>query len=170
VKDIFSGRTLSAIVFIFFGSTGLCVFQLRSLYLKDLTLLQTVLEQRSSRLDERMRRSVVAVDSLKSEMQLQLKYQNRENPTQESIEHQGNILATHLKAVPDALRVYYIASKKEARFFPENRAEKHEPSLLAEPFFQLGTPNVNLMKSDYWTKSDVNVFGEMAVSRATPIL
>ncbi len=169
MKDIFSGRTLSVFSLIFICSGGLCFLQLRSLYLKDLTLLQTTLEQRASRLDERIRRSVITVDSLQSELNLQFKHQTSTTPPDEVIEHQEHILKTGLRLVPDALRTYYIAPKQEARFFPSNRAEEYEPSLLDEPFFKFGTPSVNLMRSPYWTRSAPNAFGEMSISRATPV-
>ncbi len=169
MKDIFSGRTLSVFSLIFACSGGLCFLQLRSLYLKDLTLLQTSLEQRSSKLDERLRRVVVSVDSLQSELNLQLKHQKVETPDEESIEHQQHILKTSLKVVPDAWRSYYIEPEKTAQFVPEQWAEKHEPSLLNESFFQFGTPNNNLTRSPYWTRSGPSVFGHMSISRAMPV-
>ncbi len=169
MKDVFSGRTLSAFLLIFACSGGLCFLQLRSLYLKDLILLKTSLGQRSSRLDERLRRVVVAADSLQSELNLQLKHQKTDTPDVESIEHQQHILKTILKIVPDAWRSYYIAPKKTAQFAPEQWAENHEPSLLHEPFFQWGTPSNNLMRSAYWTRSAPTVFGHMSISRAMPV-
>jgi signal transduction histidine kinase len=169
MKDVFSGRTLSVFSLIFACSGGLCFLQLRSLYLKDLTILQTTLEQRASRLDERIRRSVVAVDSLQSELNLQISHQNSEMPTGEFIKYQDHSLKTSLKTVPDALRTYYIAPKRNAKFSPAQWAEKHEPSLLAEPFFHLGTPSVNLMRSAYWTRSSPSIFGGMSISRAAPV-
>jgi signal transduction histidine kinase len=169
MKDVFSGRTLSVFSLIFACSGGLCFLQLRSLYLKDLTLLQTSLEQRSSRLDERLRRVVVSVDSLQSELNLQLKHQKTSNPNAESIEHQQHFLKSSLKTVPDTWRSYYIAPKKLAQFAPEQWAEKHEPSLLNESFFQFGTPNNNLTRSPYWTRSAPSIFGHMSISRATPV-
>jgi signal transduction histidine kinase len=169
MKDVFSGRTLSVFSLIFACSGGLCFLQLRSLYLKDLRLLQTTLEQRASRLDERLRRVVVSVDSLQSEVSLQLKHQKSDDSPQELIEHQQHILKSSLKLVPDAWRSYYIDSEKEARFTPEKWAEKYERSLLAEPFFQLGTPSNNLTRSPYWTRSGPSIFGQMSISRATPV-
>jgi signal transduction histidine kinase len=169
MKDIFSRRTLSVFSLIFACSGGLCFLQLRSLYLKDLALLQTSLEQRSARLDERLRRMVVAVDLLQSEVNLQLKHQTTDKPNEESIEHQQYILKNSLKLVPDAWRSYYIAPQKEAQFAPEQWSETHDSALLAEPFFQLGTPSNNLTRSPYWTRSAPSIFGRMSISRATPV-
>ncbi len=169
MKDIFSRRTFGVFSLIFAVSGGLCFLQLRSLYLKDLALLQASLEQRSMRLDERLRRVVISVDSLQSEMNLQSKYQATGQQSKESIEHQDHILKTSLKTVPDAWRSYYIAPEKSAQFAPEQWAEKHEPALLNERFFQLGTPGTNLMRSPYWTRSAPSVFGQMSISRATPV-
>lgn len=169
VKDVFSGRTLSVFSLIFACSGGLCFLQLRSLYLKDLTLLETSLEQRSSRLNERLRRVVVEVDSLHSELNLQLKHQITATPNEETIEHQEHILKASLQTVPDAWRSYYIAPEKEARFAPEKWSELHDSALLAEPFFQFGTPSNNLTRSPYWTKSAPSIFGHMSISRATPV-
>jgi signal transduction histidine kinase len=169
MKDLFSRRTLSVFSLIFVCSGGLCFLQLRSLYLKDLTLLQTSLEQRSARLDERLRRMVVAVDLLQSEVNLQLKYQTSDKPDKESIEHQQHTLKSSLKLVPDAWRSYYIAPQKKAQFAPEQWSESHDSALLSEPFFQLGTPNRNLMRSSYWTRSGPSIFGPMSISRGTPV-
>lgn len=170
MKDIFSGRTLGVFSLIFACSGGLCFLQLRSLYLKDLRLLQTTLQQRTSQLDERMRRSVVAVDSLQSEFSLQLGRQGSEMPTDgSSVENQEHILKTNHRSVPDALRSYYIAPKKDATFFPENRTEINDSSLQSEPFFYLGTPRINLMRSSYWTESFPHTFGGMSIARATPV-
>jgi signal transduction histidine kinase len=184
MKDVFSRRTLSVFSLIFACSGGLCFLQLRSLYLKDIILLQTTLEQRSSRLDERMRRSVVAVNSLQSEFTLQLNHQDSESSTKDAIKYQKHSLESSLKLVPDALRTYYVSSsyvssknssskngapKNDLMFFPPNRAEDRDSYLLSEPFFNLGTPSVNLMRSPYWTKSFPSDFGGMTISRAMPV-
>lgn len=200
MKDLLSGRTVSLCFLIFTGAAGLCGLQLRSLYLKDLVLLQNTLEQRSARLDERLRRSVVAVESLQSEFGAHLKVDQENNSVKSNASGtvpkiepktpletasnvkanvkdnvaalsnpQQDVLNRTLKTVPDAFRAYYIEPHQNAYFFPEKWSEKHEPSLIAEPLFQLGTPIVNQMGAAYWTKSFPSIFGGMSISRAAPV-
>ena len=142
-KTVSSRCIFGAFSLFFLISGGLCYAQLRSLYLKDLSILQQSLEQRSDRLDERVRRNVVAVDALRSAMTFEAK----RDPTQSigRLEYQDNILESSLKSVPDSMRVYFISSKNSL-FLPIKFSEVHDSALLLQPFFKLGTPPVNLKK------------------------
>ena len=114
-----------------------------------------------------MRRNVVAVDALRSAMTFEAK----RDPTQSigRLEYQDNILESSLKSVPDSMRVYFISSKNSL-FLPIKFSEVHDSALLLQPFFKLGTPPVNLMRSPYWTKSSESDFSNgLIISRAAPI-
>lgn len=169
-----SRRIFTAFSLFFLLSGGLCYAQLRSLYLKDLSILQQSLRQRSEHLDERMRRGVVAVDGLQSAITIELKNDLQHELGQESksLDYRNNLLGTSLKAVPDATRGYFISSKssKESLFLPTNFSEVYDAPLLLQPFFKLGTPAVNQIRSPYWTKSSASELGNgMIISRATPV-
>ena len=166
-KTVSSRCIFGAFSLFFLISGGLCYAQLRSLYLKDLSILQQSLEQRSDRLDERVRRSVVAVDALRSA----ITFEAKRDPTQSmsSLEYEDSILESSLRSIPDAMRVYFISPKKSL-FLPTEFSEVYDSSLSRQPFFKLGTPSVNLMRSPYWTKSSASEFGNgMTISRAAPI-
>ena len=166
-KIVSSWRFLGAFALFFLISGELCYVQLRSLYLKDLSLLQQSLSQRSDRLDERVRRSVVAVDALRSAMTFEAKHHSTKSIS--NLEYQNNILEGSLKSVPDAMRVYFISSKSSL-FLPTEFSEVYDSAMLLQPFFKLGTPSVNLMRSPYWTKSSASDFGNgMIISRAAPV-
>ncbi|MCY7406548.1 MAG: hypothetical protein LH631_03990 [Alkalinema sp. CAN_BIN05] len=129
--------------------------------------MQQSLRQRSDRLDERVRRGVVIVDSLQSTMATQLKQNLTQSP--ETLEHQENLLENSLKAFPDAMRIYSVGSTKSS-FLPKSFPEVHDSSLLLEPFFKLGRPDINPIRSPYWTKSSASQFGNgMIISRAAPV-
>ena len=147
-KIVSSRRIFGAFSLFFLISGGLCYAQLRSLYLKDLSLLQQSLSQRSDRLDERVRRNVVAVDALRSA----ITFEAKRAPTQSmsSLEYKDSILESSLRSIPDAMRVYFISPKKSL-FLPTEFSEVYDSSLSCQPFFKLGTPSVNLMQSPYWT-------------------
>jgi signal transduction histidine kinase len=167
-SKIVSSHRLFAAFSVFFLISGVfCYSQLRSLYLKDLSILQQSLRQRSDRLDERVRRGVVIVDSLQSTMATQLKQNLTQSP--ETLEHQENLLENSLKAFPDAMRIYSVGSTKSS-FLPKSFPEVHDSSLLLEPFFKLGRPDINPIRSPYWTKSSASQFGNgMIISRAAPV-
>lgn len=167
-SKVISSRQIFTAFFLFFLlSGGLCYAQLRSLYFKDLRILQQSLRQRSDRLDERLRRGIVVVDVLQSAMATELKQSL--SPSIEALEHRQNLLENSLKVLPDAMRIYSISSTKSS-FLPTNFAEIYDSSLLLEPFFKLGTPNINRIRSPYWTKSSASEFGNgMIISRAAPV-
>jgi len=167
-SKIVSSHRLFAAFSVFFLISGVfCYSQLRSLYLKDLSILQQSLRQRSDRLDERVRRGVVIVDSLQSTMATQLKQNLTQSP--ETLEHQENLLENSLKAFPDAMRIYSVGSTKSS-FLPKSFPEVHDSSLLLEPFFKLGRPDINPIRLPYWTKSSASQFGNgMIISRAAPV-
>ena len=166
-KIVSSWRFLGAFALFFLISGGLCYAQLRSLYLKDLSLLQQSLSQRSDRLDERVRRSVVAVDALRSAITFEAKRDLTQSTG--SLEYKDNLLESSLESVPDAMRVYFISSKNSS-FLPTKFSEVQDSSLLMGSFFKLGTPAINLMRSPYWTKSSASEFGNgMIISRASPV-
>ena len=169
-RIVFSRRIFGAFSMFFLISGGLCYAQLRSLYLKDLSILQQSLRQRSDYLDERVRRGIVAVDGLQSAITMELKHGLSQ--TSESLDHRDNLLGSSLKSVPDAMRVYFISSKnsKESSFLPTNFSEVYDSPLLLQPFFKLGTPAVNQMRSSYWTRSSASELGNgMIISRAAPV-
>jgi len=167
-SKIVSSHRLFAAFSVFFLISGVfCYAQLRSLYLKDLSILQQSLRQRSDRLDERVRRGVVTVDTLQSTTTTQLKQSLPQSP--ETLEHQENLLENSLKAFPDAMRIYSVGSTKSS-FLPKSFPEVHDSSLLLEPFFKLGRPDINPSRSPYWTKSSASQFGNgMIISRAAPV-
>lgn len=166
-KIVPSHRLFIAFSVFFLISGVFCYAQLRSIYLRDLNILQQSLRQRSDRLDERVRRGVVIVDALQSTMANQPN--QSQSPSTEVLEYQENLLKNSLKAYPDAMRVYSVGSTKSS-FLPKTFPEVHDSSLLLEPFIKLGRPDINPMRSPYWTKSSASQFGNgMIISRAAPV-
>ncbi len=167
-SKIVSPHRLFAAFSAFFMISGVfCYAQLRSLYLKDLSLLQQSLRQRSESLDARLHRGVTAVDVLQSTMATELN--QRLDQSTETLEHQENLLKNTLKAFPDAMRIYSVGATKSS-FLPKSFPEVHDSSLLLEPFIKLGRPDINPMRSPYWTKSSASLFGNgMIISRAAPV-
>jgi signal transduction histidine kinase len=144
-----------------------CYAQLRSIYLRDLNILQQSLRQRSDRLDERMRRGVVIVDTLQSTMANQPG--QGQSPSTEVLEYQENLLNNSLKVYPDAMRVYSVGPTKFS-FLPTAFPEIYDSSLFLEPFIKLGRPDINPMRAPYWTQSSPSQFGNgMIISRAAPV-